>query len=481
MYLDSLGVKGLKFLDDTSRKKGNNVTYQGKKVNVAKETDPERLAAAYIGTYGRDQAVAMLRMDESSNPAVYSPAIGKVSFVDDADIGDGTTHNYVIWDDKTISVEAVNEEKRQAALFQESNNETPRGMFQVLDGKPTIYLSNKSDASTFFHESMHMFIYMEGMFAKENGLDANQKAILEHVGAESFDTMTVEQHEILAESFEAYLMEGKAPSVRLADAFNIIRSWLLGVYKSIRSLPNQKLDDNLREIFDKMLATETEIAEFTASPEYKQLFKSKEQAGMTDAQWEKYNQDIDKRKKRAETSVMDKIIKQIKNRRTREWKREKTPLVAEHKERLSKLPVYQILDNAKVEKMDTAAVKELVGDNKKVMGKLIGKHKNGGIDPATYSEAYMYSSPEQMFKDIEQSDALSVAAEKAAEAQMVAKYGDILNDGTMEREIHESLHSETNEKVLLAEIKAGDKRTADINTDRLKYDARITVGKMKPN
>jgi hypothetical protein len=477
MYLDSLGVKGLKFLDDTSRKKGNNVTYQGKKVNVAKETDPERLAAAYIGTYGRDQAVAMLRMDESSNPAVYSPAIGKVSFVDDADIGDGTTHNYVIWDDKTISVEAVNEEKRQAALYQQGD-ETPRGMFQVLDGKPTISLSNKSDPSSFFHESMHMFIYMEGLFAKESGLDTNQKAILEHVGAESFETMTVEQHEILAESFEAYLMEGKAPSVRLADAFNIIRSWMLSIYKSIRSLPNQKLDDNLREIFDKMLATETEIAQFTASPEYKQLFKSKEQAGMTDAQWEKYIQDIDKRKKRSETSVMDKIIKQIKNRRTREWKKEKAPLVAAQKERLSKLPVYQILDNAKVEKMDTAAVKDIIGDNPVLLGKLIGKHKNGGIDPAIYSEAYEYNSPEQMFQDIEQTEALSIASEKAAEAQMVAKYGDILNDGSMEREIHESLHSSSNVDILLAEIQALNKRTADINIPRLKYDAKLTIGKM---
>ena len=364
------------------------------------------------------------------------------------------------------------------ALFQESDNETPRGMFQVLDGKPTISLSNKSDPSSFFHESMHMFIYMEGLFAKESGLDANQKAILDHVGAESFDTMTVEQHEILAESFEAYLMEGKSPSVRLADAFNIIRSWMLSVYRSVRSLPNQKLDDNLREIFDKMLATETEIAQFTASPEYKQLFKSKEQAGMTDAQWEKYNQDIDKRKKRSETSVMDKIIKQIKSRRTREWKREKEPLIAEHKERLSRLPVYQILDNAKLEKMDTAAVKEIIGDNPKLLGKLIGKHKNGGIDPAIYSEAYQYSSPEQMFKDIEQTEALSDAAKNAAEAQMVAKYGDILNDGSMEREIHESLHSSANVDILLAEIQALNKRTADINIPRLKYDAKLTIGKM---
>ena len=199
-----------------------------------------------------------------------------------------------------------------APLKQESQlDEIPRGLFDIVEGRPTIGLSKKSDPSSFFHESMHMFIYMEGVFAKETGVDTNQQAILDHVGAESFDSMTREQHEVLAESFEAYLMEGKSPSVKLSDAFNVIRSWILNVYRSVRDLPNQKLDDNLREIFDKMLATEAEITEFTASPEYNELFKSKEQAGMTDAQWETYQRDIQKRKDRATTSVTDRIIKQF--------------------------------------------------------------------------------------------------------------------------------------------------------------------------
>jgi hypothetical protein len=364
-------------------------------------------------------------------------------------------------------------------LKQESPTDNiPRGMFQVLDGKSTISLSNKSDPSSFFHESMHMFIYAEGLFAKETGLDANQKAILDHVGATSFETMTVEQHEILAESFEAYLMEGKSPSVRLADAFNVIRSWMLSVYRSVRELPNQKLDDNLREIFDKMLATEAEITEFTASPEYKELFKSK-QEGMTDAQWKKYNEDITKRKNRTTATVTDKLIKQIKNRRTREWKSEKAPLIETHKERLSKLPIYQLLSDLDNEPMNYAAIFEMVGGDKKVMGKMIGKAtKNGNIDPELYAEFYGYNTPEQMLQDIAQSDSLKLAAEKAAEAQMVAKYGDILNDGTMEREIHESLHSDSNVEILLAEIQAFNKRKADVNIPRLKYEAHIAIGKM---
>jgi hypothetical protein len=129
--------------------------------------------------------------------------------------------------------------------------------------------------------------------------------------------------------------------------------------------------------------------------------------------------------------------------------------------------------------MNYAAIFEMVGGDKKVMGKMIGKAtKNGNIDPELYAEFYGYNTPEQMLQDIAQSDSLKLAAEKAAEAQMVAKYGDILNDGTMEREIHESLHSDSNVEILLAEIQAFNKRKADVNIPRLKYEAHIAIGKM---
>jgi len=367
-------------------------------------------------------------------------------------------------------------------LKQESDTdvETPRGSFEGLfTGVHTINLSEISDMSTFLHESMHLFVSMEGIFAKENGLSANNKAMLDHVGAKSFDELTVEQHESLAESFEVYLREGKAPSVAMADAFHVFKKWLTTVYQTLRNLPRQKLDPELSQIFDRMLATEAEIAEVAAHPEYQELFRSKEQAGMTDAQWTEYQQAVEKRKNRAEETVTQKIIKQLRNRKTKEWRQEKAPLIDQEMERLSELPVYQILSDTRHDKMDYSLVHKIVGGNKKILGKLARNLKKDGTPPDIYSEGYGYDSPAQMFKDIGDNKALGDAAKDAAEAIMVSKYGDILNDGTIEQEAHEALSSDIDEKILLMELKAMNKGKGDINNSLLKNAARKLVGTMK--
>ncbi|MDC0600104.1 hypothetical protein OAO65_02220 [Flavobacteriales bacterium] len=373
-------------------------------------------------------------------------------------------------------------ESEALTLRQESDTdvETPRGSFEGLfTGDHTINLSEISDMSTFLHESMHLFVSMEGIFAKENGLSANNKAMLDHVGAKSFDELTVDQHESLAESFEVYLREGKAPSVAMLDAFHVFKKWLTTVYQNLRNLPRQKLDPELSQIFDRLLATEAEIAEVAAHPEYQEYFRSKEQAGMTDAQWTEYQQAVEKRKNRAEETVTEKIIKQLRNRKSKEWRQEKAPLIDQEMERLSHLPVYQILSDTRLDKMDYSLVHKIVGGNKKILGKLARNLEANGTLPEVYSEGYGYDSPAQMLKDIGDNKSLIDAAKDAAEAIMVGKYGDILNDGTIEQEAHEALSSDIDEKILLMELKAMNKGKGDINNSLLKDAARKLIGTMK--
>ncbi len=365
-------------------------------------------------------------------------------------------------------------------LNQESEVETPRGSFDGLyTGDSVISLTENSDMSTFLHESMHLFTSMEGMFAKEYGIDTDQRAMLDFVGADTFESLTREQHETLAETFEAYLREGKAPSIKLADSFAVFKSWLMTVYDTLRKLPNQKINDDIRQVFDRLLATEAEIAEVAANPEYQELFRSKEQSGMTDAEWKEYQEAVKKRKNRAEETVTAKIIKQLRNRKSKEWRQEKAPLIRAEKERLTKLPVYQILSNTLLEPMNHSMVKALVGDDKKLMGKLIGRAKRGGVSPHLYSETHGYSSEMEMFKDIANTESLNKAADKAAEAIMVGKYGDILNDGTIENEAHEALHSDANAELILTELKILNKRKGDINRSLLKTGAKKLIGSMK--
>lgn len=92
----------------------------------------------------------------------------------------------------------------------------------------------------------------------------------------------IELQEAFSESFEAYLREGKAPSTALRQVFATMKAWLLRTYKQVRDRFFQRdakgnwvsalgrvrvteadgfqISQEIRDVFDRMLATEEAIA-----------------------------------------------------------------------------------------------------------------------------------------------------------------------------------------------------------------------------
>jgi hypothetical protein len=130
----------------------------------------------------------------------------------------------------------------------------------------TIALFQSADLSTFLHEAGHFGLEMMVDLAdRAPQIGADVDTIMQSFGVtrEQWAQMDIEQrrvhHETFARSFEKYLFEGKAPSVELQSAFSRFRSWLLAVYRNLRAL-NVELSAEIREVFDRMLATEAQIA-----------------------------------------------------------------------------------------------------------------------------------------------------------------------------------------------------------------------------
>ncbi|MEZ6852116.1 hypothetical protein [Halodesulfovibrio aestuarii] len=74
------------------------------------------------------------------------------------------------------------------------------------------------------------------------------------------EAISTEHHEQFARGFEAYLREGKAPSLELAQVFHRFRTWLLSIYKNAKSL-HVNLNNEVRDVFDRMLATNEQVAD----------------------------------------------------------------------------------------------------------------------------------------------------------------------------------------------------------------------------
>lgn len=138
------------------------------------------------------------------------------------------------------------------------------------DGSYIIDLFKGADASTVIHETGHYFVdtmINEAALDPSNAHLANDAKILLEYGG-----MTMEQwkgasiderraaHEKLAEGFETYIMEGKAPSAGLKKAFERFSKWLTAIYSKIARNENAaELTDDVRGVFDRMLASQEEI------------------------------------------------------------------------------------------------------------------------------------------------------------------------------------------------------------------------------
>lgn len=174
-------------------------------------------------------------------------------------------------------------------------NASPRGLIQFSDAGATIKLFRDSaDLSTFSHEAAHLFINdMEQLVATGTAPPAvvHDLATLQSFTAEfsdphtlktfydkefspsrqsfagrefsdlSVEELTTIQHvagqEKIANAFLTYLQEGKAPSVNLRNAFRRMRDWLKGIYQY--AMGNVQINPEIRGVFDRMLATDTEI------------------------------------------------------------------------------------------------------------------------------------------------------------------------------------------------------------------------------
>lgn len=197
----------------------------------------------------------------------------------------------------------------EGVLYQ---GETPRAQISLpasFDAGPAVIsLLENADLSSFLHESGHLFLEIQAdlaikiqqqisagasVTAGERQIVEDMNRLLEWFGVkgdenlpplQAWAMMSLEEkrasHEQFARGFEAYAFEGKAPSLELQSVFQRFRSWLLQVYQTLRSL-KVELNDDVRAVMGRMLASDFAIEEAEAARNMGPLFKDAESAGMT--------------------------------------------------------------------------------------------------------------------------------------------------------------------------------------------------------
>ena len=264
---------------------------------------------------------------------------------------------FVVFDDQAIKT--INKYNQMAG---EAENKGGIGWDEA--GKAIINLFSEADASTVIHESGHFFVENLGRDVNEGRATEQQQkdwqALLKYADMTNDEWRTMDMegrrtaHERWAEGFETYIMEGRAPSRELRSVFKKFADWLKAIYEKYKRNTNAvPLNDDVRQVFDRMLASEEDIREMERINGY----FSKLPKVITDSLSESSKKRIADYMLKAEDKAIELLTKQSLANFSEDRKERidafRADILPQIRDELSKSPLYSACADVEAYTMDT--------------------------------------------------------------------------------------------------------------------------------
>jgi hypothetical protein len=392
---------------------------------------------------------------------------------------------------------------RPQMLEQRPEGAEPRGSITFpgggLDsGQAVIRLFERADRSTFAHEAGHFFLEAFKQLSTDPqapaGMIDDFRTINEYLGRDPEDTSeyTVDQQETWARSFEAYIMEGKAPSIALRSAFERFKAWLTRIYRQVVSL-QVELSPEIRDVMDRMLATEEEIALVKAEQEISPLFLERP-TGMDEADYDRYRKTATEADDEASQRLMNKLMARIRLQRTKTYNAERKALTTTVEEELRQTRTYQTIERLQTgeTRLNRQQIVDQFGEdalrdmNREKLGGKRAVYMPGGADLSVMAELMGYDSETQLIDELRGAQKFSIAVELEVNKRLDQKYGDLLTDGSIKDAARAAMHSDKRGQLLTAEANqlraeieaAGGPTPPNLSREAIKQSARDMIQDM---
>ncbi|WP_088158068.1 ADP-ribosyltransferase-containing protein [Achromobacter xylosoxidans] len=373
-------------------------------------------------------------------------------------------------------------------------NQSARGAYNI--DTRTISLLQNADLSTFLHESGHFYLEVLTDIARQPDAPAavrdDVQKLLGWFGVQdlaTWDALDLEgkrpHHEQLARGFEAYLFEGKAPTPELQGLFQRFRAWMVAVYRSLSAL-NVELSDEVRGVFDRMLASTEQIRETETMLDYKPAFTSAEQAGMTPEEWAQYQalgleatqdavQQLEARSIRdmkwlsgARSRVIAQMQREAADRRKTVRKEVEAEVMAEPVNQ-AKTFMKRGIDPVTGEqvggptKLQIRALEDMYGGEGDRYAMLnwsqLGYGKYGmlaedGLNPDIVADRFGYASGDGLVRAVLAAEDPRAKIEALTDQRMLERYGDLTDAESIARAADEAVHNEARGRFIATEVNA---------------------------
>lgn len=392
-------------------------------------------------------------------------------------------------------------------------NQNARGSIQfpaagVGNGETVIRLFETANLSTVLHESGHYFLtVLQDLAARgEAGAASDLQAVRDWWRANAADVakdakrsnkavdvaaddvtawldngttgdaakdqaIVVGGQEQFARGFEAYLMDGRAPNAELRSAFEKFRAWLVSIYQRMARL-NVNVSDDIRRVFDRMIATDEEIAKAQSdaggsSP----VFATAEQLGLTPGEYANLMKLRQQSEESAKARLLREIMEPIRREKEKWFKDERARVKEQVTSEVNAYPYFRAIEwmgnkrwigEGKAEDLpdmrlskDVLVARYGAGVLKTLpRGKQTIYTVDGGIDPDEAAGWFGFGSGDEMIQAMERAPKRTDAIEAETDRIMRDLHGDALNDGAIEREAMDAVHVDKRGQWIAAELKA---------------------------
>jgi hypothetical protein len=403
----------------------------------------------------------------------------------------------------------------------------------------TTMLLQGANASTLIHETGHMYLTVLSQLAMQPNASERIRGDIDTVlnwfgiaGAtpekrlQNWNGMTLEQqrpfHEQFAYNYELYWAEGKAPSVELQGVFDRFAKWLKEVYNDIRTNINEIyrqefgrdlpiLTPEVKQVFDRLLATDRQIERAQQVRAMRPLFLTQEESGMSDAEWAAFKQMDQEAKDAAITDLNAASMRQMQwlsNARMRvlkDMQRKhdalREDIREEEREKVRAMPLYRAMQFLR-----TGVVIDIDGSERKLEGvtkfnreaidkmyeldppalrpdmrRLSKWYAEDGIHPDLIAERFGFSSGDSLIRAILDAKPLEQEVTERTDARMLAEHGEMNTKEAQEEAIEVALHNEARARFVGVELRFLSKITTPVQVmvEAARSAARTLIGKKR--
>lgn len=347
-------------------------------------------------------------------------------------------------------------------------NQGPRGKFNI--DSLTISLLEGADLSTVIHESGHFFLEAMSDIAGRDGAPPisveDFTTVLEWFGVKdkaTWDAMTVEQkrphHEQWAQSYERFTFEGQSPTTGMRKVFLKFTAWMSKTYGDMAAFlitnPQAgKLNDEVRAVMGRMLASSEAIRYTEEVQGYEPLFSSQKESGLTEAEYQDYiaqsaaqtDRSIDTMQRRSLRDM--KWLSNAKNKEVKKLQKEADALRANIRAKVEAEVMAEPINIMRAElkskdgaKLTAAWVRDNFSED--AVAKLSDITRVAkGVDPDSLADWYGYESSVSMVEAMLREDSATDKIDGLTDQRMLEEHGDLVDSRAVEAAALEAVQDE---------------------------------------